>query len=50
MGAMGRVPEVGERVELDGVVFTAESVQGRRIQKIHIAIEDTGAAENLDAR
>ncbi|MEX0706164.1 MAG: hemolysin family protein [Nitriliruptoraceae bacterium] len=36
-GTLGRVPEVGESVELDGHVLTVESVQGRRVGKVLVA-------------
>jgi CBS domain containing-hemolysin-like protein len=36
MGILGRVPAVGEQVEFEGLRFTAERVQGRRIGKILI--------------
>ena len=36
MGILGRVPAVGEKVEFEGLRFTAERVQGRRIGKILI--------------
>ena len=34
VGALGRVPTVGDTVELDGVVFEAQRVQGRRVAKV----------------
>ncbi len=36
-GTLGRVPEVGESVELHGHVLTVESVQGRRVGKVLVA-------------
>ena len=36
MGILGRVPARGETVEFEGLRFTAERVQGRRISKILI--------------
>jgi CBS domain containing-hemolysin-like protein len=33
----GRVPEQGERFEHDGLVFTATSVQGRRVSKVRVS-------------
>ena len=48
MGALGRLPEEGERLELDGLVFTAERVQGRRIQKVHVLIEDNANHDDED--
>ena len=36
MGILGRVPAVGEQVEFEGLRFTTERVQGRRIGKILI--------------
>jgi magnesium and cobalt exporter, CNNM family len=34
MGSLGRLPSQGEDVELEGLRFTAEKVQGRRISKV----------------
>ena len=36
MGLLGRLPTQGESVELEGLRFTAERVQGRRIAKVLI--------------
>jgi CBS domain containing-hemolysin-like protein len=36
MGLLGRLPTQGERVEFEGLRFTAERVQGRRIGKVLI--------------
>jgi magnesium and cobalt exporter, CNNM family len=33
----GRVPEEGEAFDLDGLVFTATAVQGRRVSKVRVA-------------
>jgi len=33
----GRVPEEGEAFDLDGLVFTATTVQGRRVSKVRVA-------------
>jgi len=33
----GRVPTEGERFDLDGLVFTATSVQGRRVSKVRVS-------------
>ncbi len=33
----GRVPHEGERFEHDGLVFTADTVQGRRVSKVRVA-------------
>jgi CBS domain containing-hemolysin-like protein len=35
-GTLGRVPVVGESVELDGITITVEHVQGRRVGKVHV--------------
>ncbi|MEA2499635.1 MAG: Transporter associated domain, partial [Actinomycetota bacterium] len=35
-GLTGRVPEPGESVRFDSVIFTTERVTGRRIQKVVI--------------
>ena len=46
MGILGRLPIQGERVEFDGLRFTAERVQGRRIGKVLIErMPGTPAAE-----
>ncbi len=37
-GVLGRVPEPGESVELEGLRFTAERVQGRRISRVLVEI------------
>jgi CBS domain containing-hemolysin-like protein len=34
MGILGRLPTQGESVEFEGLRFTAERVQGRRIAKV----------------
>jgi CBS domain containing-hemolysin-like protein len=36
-GTLGRVPVVGESIELDGITITVEHVQGRRVGKVHVA-------------
>jgi CBS domain containing-hemolysin-like protein len=36
MGILGRLPTQGERVDFEGLRFTAERVQGRRISKVLI--------------
>jgi CBS domain containing-hemolysin-like protein len=36
-GTLGRVPVVGESVELDGFTITVEHVQGRRVGKVLVA-------------
>ncbi|MEX0592382.1 MAG: hemolysin family protein [Nitriliruptoraceae bacterium] len=33
-GTLGRVPDEGESVEIDGVILTIENVQGRRVGKV----------------
>jgi len=45
MGILGRVPSRGEIVEFEGLRFTAERVQGRRISKILIERLPGRAAE-----
>lgn len=45
MGSLGRLPTQGESVELEGLRFTAERVQGRRISKVLIErLEETPEA------
>ncbi len=34
VGALGRVPEIGDTVELEGVQFETQRVQGRRVAKV----------------
>ena len=34
VGALGRVPEIGDTVELDGIRFETRRVQGRRVAKV----------------
>jgi CBS domain containing-hemolysin-like protein len=36
MGILGRLPTQGEQVDFEGLRFTAERVQGRRISKVMI--------------
>jgi CBS domain containing-hemolysin-like protein len=46
MGSLGRLPTKGESVELEGLRFTAERVQGRRISKVLVErVGDPAAAE-----
>jgi CBS domain containing-hemolysin-like protein len=47
-GTLGRVPVVGESIELDGFTITVEHVQGRRVGKVHIA--PRAAAEEAEDR
>ena len=35
----GRIPKSGDEVEFEGLTFTAEEVQGRRIAKVLIAMQ-----------
>ena len=44
--ALGRVPEVGARVPFEDLVFTVESVLGRRIRKVRILRQATVAPES----
>ena len=48
MGSLGRLPAKGESVELEGLRFTAERVQGRRISKI--LVERVGDAAPAETR
>ncbi len=36
LGLAGRVPEVGESFDYDGLTLTADSVQGRRVAKVRV--------------
>jgi putative hemolysin len=47
IGMLGRVPEAGESVQIDGVTLVAERVQGRRVSKVLVtrARDDEPAAE-----
>jgi CBS domain containing-hemolysin-like protein len=38
MGALGRLPSQGEHVEFEGLRFTAQRVQGRRISKVMVEL------------
>jgi putative hemolysin len=38
LGLAGRVPEEGEVFELDGLVLTADRVQGRRVARVRVAV------------
>jgi CBS domain containing-hemolysin-like protein len=35
----GRIPKSGDEVTFEGLTFTAEEVQGRRISKVLIAMQ-----------
>ncbi|MEX1208516.1 MAG: hemolysin family protein [Acidimicrobiia bacterium] len=35
----GRVPEEGERFEIEGLVLTADRVQGRRVARVRVAVK-----------
>jgi CBS domain containing-hemolysin-like protein len=48
-GTLGRVPVVGESVELDGITITVEHVQGRRVGKVHVARRAPAPSEVEDA-
>jgi Mg2+/Co2+ transporter CorC len=43
MGILGHLPSQGEQCEFDGLRFTAERVQGRRISKV--LVERTASVE-----
>ncbi len=42
VGALGRVPEIGDTVELDGVQFETQRVQGRRVAKVLVRHDGPG--------
>jgi CBS domain containing-hemolysin-like protein len=44
-GLLGAVPAQGQAVSLNGVRFTAEKVQGRRVTSILVAIEETTGSD-----
>ena len=44
VGALGRVPQVGDTVELDGVRFETQRVQGRRVAKVLVHHDQHDAA------
>ena len=46
----GRIPKSGDEVEFQGLTFTAEEVQGRRIAKVLIARRPGPAIENARGR
>jgi CBS domain containing-hemolysin-like protein len=39
LGLAGRVPEEGETFEVEGVLLTAERVQGRRVSRVRVSVE-----------
>ncbi len=41
LGKLGRIPEVGEAIEIDGLSFQIESMDGMRIEKISLSRSDT---------
>jgi CBS domain containing-hemolysin-like protein len=43
-GTLGRVPVVGESIELEGITITVEHVQGRRVGKVHVARRESAQA------
>lgn len=46
LGVLGRVPVVGEQLELDGTSFTVEQVQGRRVLSVRVEVNaDRAGAE-----
>lgn len=50
-GTLGRVPDEGESVELDGVTLKVEQVQGRRVSKVlvsHSASDEEGSTADTD--
>jgi CBS domain containing-hemolysin-like protein len=49
-GTLGRVPVVGESIELDGLTITVEHVQGRRVGKVVVAhrARPTDDAEHVE--
>ncbi len=38
----GRLPQPGERIEADGLLFEVRSLQGRRIERVRIARPPVG--------
>jgi CBS domain containing-hemolysin-like protein len=44
MGALGRLPAQGEHVEFEGLKFTAQRVQGRRIAKVMVELAQSAPA------
>lgn len=38
VGALGHVPDEGERIEIDRVTITAEKMQGRRVAQVLVAV------------
>ena len=48
-GLLGHEPEVGERVEQDGVVFVVDAIEGRRIKQVRV-IRPTGSGTPEGAR
>jgi putative hemolysin len=44
---LGRVPALGDRIELDGVRLTVESTHGRRLRKVRVSRQGERAREPL---
>lgn len=45
MTKLGRIPHVGDQVDLPGVVITVEHMNGRRIERLRVAARDHGQGE-----
>jgi CBS domain containing-hemolysin-like protein len=46
----GRIPKSGDEVAFQGLTFTAEEVQGRRISKVLIAVPQPAPTANETER
>jgi CBS domain containing-hemolysin-like protein len=49
VGTLGRVPDPGEQIDLEGLTLVAERVQGRRVSKVLVtrrAVEDGGSSDD----
>lgn len=40
MSSLGRIPEVGDETEVDGVTFTVESVEGRAVESVRVLLPE----------
>jgi CBS domain containing-hemolysin-like protein len=53
VGTLGRVPHAGEQVDVDGLTFVTERVQGRRVAKVLVTrrgdVDDDGSDDGMGA-
>jgi len=46
MTSLGRIPEAGDAVEVNGVTFTVESVEKRAVESVRVLLPEPPATEN----